>query len=392
MHPIQAQRALPIPQSEEEIADGKLHLRNFNPRSTLNLPDNTPQKARFPVIDVHAHLTGLGRSPQQQIRVMDATGVDMVVESPFLRPSVEQSRSQYHEKFPDRFVFFTDIDWSLVDEPGFPENILSRLREDIRRGTQGIGEVVDKGWGLNGFRRLLNRMLRDAAAQGLPPARGPRFFKEEFPEPSSLPYPPRYCDDAIWDPVFDLLAEARLPVLIHISDPEAFFQPLDGFNERYEQLIGNPQYRLARDDVPSKPEQLRRRNNMLKRHPNNIFIGCHMGNSPEDLQYLAKVLDEHPNFYVELGVRHGEMGRQPYTARKFFIKYQDRILFGADGAQSVRGYRTHWRILETEDEYFSYDGTTGGQGRWFVYGLHLPDVVLEKVYHRNARKLIPGLH
>ena len=363
VHPVQAQQALPIPQPEEEIAAGKLYLGNFNPRSTLNLADNTPQKARFPVLDVHAHLTGLGRSPEHHIRVMDATGVDMVVESPFLRSSVEQSRSEYHERFPDRFVFFTDVDWSLVDESGYPENILSRLREDIRRGAQGIGEVVDKGWGLNGFRRMLNRLLRDAAAQGLPPARGPRFFKQEFPEPSELPFQPRYWDDAVWDPVFDLLAEANLPVLIHISDPEAFFQPVDAFNERYEQLIGSPQYQLARDGVPSKREQLRRRNNMLKRHPNNIFIGCHMGNSPEDLEYLAKVLDEHPNFYVELGVRHGEMGRQPYTARRFFIKYQDRILFGADG-----------------------------QGRWFVYGLHLPDVVLEKVYYRNARKLIPGLH
>lgn len=176
--------------------------------------------------------------------------------------------------------------------------------------------------------------------------------------------------------------------MIHITDPKAFFTPLDKYNERYDELGEHPDWLFYGPQFPKKDEIIAQRNRVIARHPNTIFVGAHMGNMPEELATVAKWLDAYPNFYVDIDARISELGRQPYTARKFFIKYQDRITFGTDTLPNAEAYRIYYRFLETDDEYFNPSGGHHLQGRWNIYGIFLPDEVLEKVYHKNAEKVL----
>jgi predicted TIM-barrel fold metal-dependent hydrolase len=130
----------------------------------------------------------------------------------------------------------------------------------------------------------------------------------------------------------------------------------------------------------------------VRRHPRTIFYGAHVGNYAENLTWVADMLDECPNYYVDISERIPELGRQPRAARRFFIDYQDRILFGTDRpAIEEHVLPTWYRLLETADEYFEYSpDPLPRQGRWRVYGLDLPKDVLRKVYAENARAIIPG--
>jgi predicted TIM-barrel fold metal-dependent hydrolase len=206
-------------------------------------------------------------------------------------------------------------------------------------------------------------------------------------------------DDRL-DPLWATAAELGLPVLIHVADPVAFFQPLDRFNERWEQLHRYPDWHFyptrpkgAPDGpgFPSFDEIMEQFADLLSRHPRTTFIGAHVGCCAEDLGWVGQVLEACPNFNVDIGARIAELGRQPYTARDFFVRYQDRILFGTDAAADARVYRLYYRLLETRDEYFPYGiGSPPSSGRWMIYGLDLPDEVLNKVYRENARRLILG--
>jgi predicted TIM-barrel fold metal-dependent hydrolase len=183
-----------------------------------------------------------------------------------------------------------------------------------------------------------------------------------------------------------------LPVLIHISDPAAFFHPLDERNERWGELQGHPNWSFHGDRFPAREELLAARNRLLVRHPKTTFIGAHVGNNPEDLKTVGEWLDQFPNFHVELAARISDLGRQPYTARKFIIRYADRVMFGTDGPLSELRMSIHWRFLETFDEYFAYgESSFPSQGYWNIYGLGLPEDVLRKVYYENASRIIPGV-
>jgi len=181
-------------------------------------------------------------------------------------------------------------------------------------------------------------------------------------------------------------------VLIHTADPVAFFEPIDAENERWEELSRHPDWSFHGEDFPSHDELLAARNRVIARHPGTVFIGAHVANYPEDLARVGEWLDAYPNLYVEIAARIAELGRQPYTAERFFRRYADRILFGTDGPRSHGRLVPHWRFLETRDEYFRYaDEPFPPQGLWNIYGLGLPDDVLRKVYHENAARLIPGV-
>ena len=177
-----------------------------------------------------------------------------------------------------------------------------------------------------------------------------------------------------------------IPVAIHVTDPEAFFHPVDATNERYEELMNHPDWSFYGPNFPSKESILEARNRVFGRHPNTTFIALHVANWPENLDYVSEVLDRYPNVVVEFGARQAELGRQPRRARRFFLEYQDRILFGSDAGASEEMYRNYFRWLETADEYFEYWGYPN-QGRWHIYGMELPDQVLEKVYHLNAERV-----
>ena len=207
-------------------------------------------------------------------------------------------------------------------------------------------------------------------------------------------------NDQRLDPLWATAAEMRLPVLVHVADPIAFFEPLDRHNERWEELTEHPDWHVwptrprgVLDDPrpPSFDELMDQFADLLLRHPWTTFIGAHVGCNAEDLGWVGRMLDACPNFAVDTAARLGELGRQPYTARDFFVRYQDRILFGIDGPVDAATYRIYYRFLETRDEYFRHDaGEVPGQGRWMAYGIDLPDEVLRKVYRDNARRLIVG--
>jgi predicted TIM-barrel fold metal-dependent hydrolase len=206
-------------------------------------------------------------------------------------------------------------------------------------------------------------------------------------------------DDPRFDPMWEACGSLKIPVTIHTADPDAFFLPTDRFNERFEELNNHPDWSFYDKDFPSKRDLLEARNRVFARHPKTQFIALHVGNKAENLAYVAECLDRLPNMHVEIGARIGELGRQPRTARKFFEKYQDRILFGTDAVphgvetpQQIFGdelYEIYFRFLETEDEYFDYaPAPVPPQGRWRIYGVGLPESILRKVYHQNAERLL----
>ena len=208
-------------------------------------------------------------------------------------------------------------------------------------------------------------------------------------------------DDSRFDPMWETCAALNLPVAIHVSDPEAFFLPIDRFNERYEELHAHPDWSFHGPEFPTHVELLAARDRVLARHPRTAFIGLHVGHWAENLSAVGETLDRFPNLHVEIGARIGELGRQPRAARRFFEAYQDRILFGTDAIPSPEGdatpqqifgdalYEIYYRFLETDDEHFDYaPAPVPPQGRWRISGLALPESILRKVYLENAERLL----
>jgi predicted TIM-barrel fold metal-dependent hydrolase/lysophospholipase L1-like esterase len=332
-----------------------LLLRDFEPRSMLRAETHRIDKPRFPVFDIHNHLdTG---DAKKIIAAMDASNVRIAVNLSGGFGENLRQQIQKFAKFPGRVITFANINWKLIDEPDFSERAVKQLEEDVRAGARGL--KVFKSLGLT---------IKDKSGKIVP------------------------IDDPRIDPIWEKAGQLGLPVLIHVGDPEAFFTPVDKFNERYEELQAHPDWSFYGNGYPTKDAILEQRNNIVRKHPRTTFIGAHMANRPEDLKYVGSLLDRFANLYVEFGARLAELGRQPYTARRFFIKYQDRIMFGSDWEPDVEEYQIHFRFLETEDEYFDY--TPNGkpdQGRWKIYGIFLPDDVLRKIYNQNALKIFPNL-
>ena len=199
-------------------------------------------------------------------------------------------------------------------------------------------------------------------------------------------------DDPRFDPIWKCCGDLKLPVIIHTADPAAFFRPIDFKNERWEELSRHPDWSFYGDGFPTRSELLEQRNRVIARHPNTLFIGAHVANNAEDLHQVSGWLDRYPNLYVGLASRIGELGRQPYTARKFLIKYQDRVLFGTDGPWPETRLHLYWRFLESDDEYFPYsEKAFPPQGFWQIYGLFLPEDVLQKIYFQNSFRVVVGL-
>jgi predicted TIM-barrel fold metal-dependent hydrolase len=243
------------------------------------------------------------------------------------------------------------MDWGKIDDPNFSSEMVQQLDDGVRRGARGLKVLKDLGLG-----------VKDKSGKLIP------------------------VDDPRLDPVWEECGRLGIPVAIHTSDPEAFFLPVDRQNERYEELILNPTWSFSGPDIPSKQKLLEQRNHIFAKHPRTTFIALHVANWPENLDAVSGWLDKYPNMYVEFGAREAELGRQPRRARKFFLDYQDRIMFGTDSEPEEKMYANYFRWLETADEYFDYWGAPG-QGRWAIYGMEFPDAVLEKIYHKNAEKI-----
>jgi predicted TIM-barrel fold metal-dependent hydrolase len=339
-------------------------LKYFIPRSQLLVPATTISTPRFPVIDAHNHLGetfGGGwchRPIDELLQVMDEAGVRIVVDldGGWGETILEQRLEKYKSVIPDRFCFFGGVDFSTWSMHGkhFPEWAASRIKAQAARGVQGI--KIWKGFGLH---------VRDHKGQLVA------------------------VDDQRLDPIWQTSAELGLPVLIHVADPVAFFDPLDHSNERWEELQAHPDWHFPNPPYQPFMTILDQLFNMVKHNSSTRFIGAHVGCYAENLAWVANMLDECPNYFIDISARIAELGRQPYTAREFFIHYQDRILFGTDFAPDIDRYRLFYRFLETTDEYFNYDlEDPPTQGRWCIYGLHLPDEVLQKIYFLNAANIL----
>ncbi len=338
-----------------QAQDADLKLLDWQPVSQLKVKQTEVVRPKFPVIDIHNHLGDLSQTAHY-LEEMDKAGVwqcvslDGASEGEFYKEHLAASQAVSAERM---LVFFYP-DFNLIDTPNFGEKEAAKLEEAVRMGCRGL--KIYKQLGLE--------------------------YRDKNGDLVAI-------DDPRIDPLWEKCAELGVPVIIHISDPVAFFTPIDRYNERYDELAAHPHWGFSDTTrYPSKETLIEQRNRVLERHPNTIFIGAHVANLPEDLGRVSMWLDTYPNLYVDFCARISELGRQPYTARKFMIKYQDRILFGTDTPCKAEAYRMYYRFLETDDEYIDPSIGHHLQGRWAIYGLYLPDEVLQKIYNGNALKLL----
>jgi predicted TIM-barrel fold metal-dependent hydrolase len=331
-------------------------LKDFKPVSMLHAAVHNVDRAKFYVIDVHNHVNdaqGIEERmpPERVIEVMDKTNVKtVVILTGMWGEKLQKVIDTMVKPYPGRFMVFTQIDWSKIDDPNFGQEMVAQLDDAVARGARGLKLLKDLGLG-----------VRDKTGKLIA------------------------VDDPRLDPVWEECGRLGIPVFIHTGDPEAFFHPTDATNERYEELIEHPDWSFYGPQFPSLEQVLEARNRVFAKHPRTTFVSLHMG-WPENLDWVAHMLDQHPNVMAEFGAREAELGRQPRRTRELFLKYQDRIMFGTDNGMDEKMYRNHFRWLETADESFDYWGYPA-QGRWEIYGLELPDTVLEKIYHLNAERL-----
>jgi len=331
---------------------------DYRPRSTLVTPTHLVPRAKFPVIDFHGHPGSRLQSEAAlaaMVHSLDSINVRLMLAADDMSGEEVKSAVAVINASPykDRVRVLAGIDLSGVG-PGWADKAIKQLEADVAAGAVGVGEI-SKGFGLS-IKKPDGTRLR--------------------------------IDDPALDPIWDACARLRLPVFIHTADPEEFFRPLDYTNERWLEQALFPYRHYDPEKYPSFAELLTERDNLFRRHPKTTFVTAHMGWEANDLARLGKLLDELPNVYTEIGAVLYDIGRQPRGAHDFFVKYQDRLLFGKDSFQPSE-YPYYWRVLETRDEYFDY--YRGYHAFWKLYGIDLPDTVLRKVYYQNALKITPRL-
>jgi predicted TIM-barrel fold metal-dependent hydrolase len=349
----------PIGYKPAADADSKktILLKDFHPQSALHAAAHELRRAKFPVIDVHTHTNdarGIGDrvDPKEMVERMDQLNIKtVVILTGGWGDDLQKIIDTMVKPYSGRFMVFEQIDWSKIDDPTFSQLMVQQLDDSVKRGARGLKILKELGLG-----------VRDKTGKLIP------------------------VDDARLDPVWDECGRLGIPVFIHVADPEAFFHPIDANNERYEELIEHPDWSFYGSQFPSLPELMAQRDRMFAKHPHTTFVALHFGSWPENLDFVEQTLQKFPNVMIETGAREGELGRQPRRTRQLILKYPDRVMFGTDEGASEQMYRNYFRWLETDDEYFPY-AQYPGQGRWMIYGLGLPDDVLEKVYHGNAEKL-----
>ncbi|MCC6164537.1 MAG: amidohydrolase family protein [Acidobacteria bacterium] len=369
--------------AESATPDASLKLVDYQPKSMLHVPATVVEKAAFPVIDMHTHLAVRTPSsterqlrrvapPEDILKVMDARNIRTMVnltggQGERLAAAIAGLDSAH----PGRFLTFTEPTWAEAQRADYATWQADQLSVAKAAGAQGVKVL-----------KTLGLFLRDKDASG---------------KDGALVR----VDDPRFDPMWEAAGALGLPVAIHVGDPEAFFLPTDRFNERYEELANHPDWSFHGRDFPSFTAVLEARDRVFARHPKTTFVALHVGHWAENLPAVGAMLDRFPNVHIEIGARIGELGRQPRQSRRFFDKYQDRIMFGTDAIpngtetpQQVFGldlYQIYYRFLQTEDEYFDYaPAPVPPQGRWQIYGLGLPEAILKKVYLDNALRALPA--
>ncbi len=329
---------------------------SYDPPSTLKVKETFINKAKYPVIDIHSHHWNMDPDKLETlIGQLDTINVAVTVN---LSGKNGLVLKEYMENIkncsqPNRFVVFSNIELRSIDDPDWTESTVKQIEYDYKNGSRGL--KIYKTQGMVDVDNAGNRIR---------------------------------IDDSRIGPVWDKCGELGMPVLIHAADPASFWEAHDSLNERWLELKVRPQRKREANDPAPWEQIIAEQHNVFRIHPKTTFINAHMGWMANDLESLGKHLDEFPNVYTEIGAVIAELGRQPRTARHFFIKYQDRVLFGKDYFMPVQ-FETYYRVLETDDEYFPYYKRY--HAFWKMYGLDLPNEVLKKLYYKNALKILPDI-
>lgn len=346
-----------LAQEEKPQSSTTMGFEEYEPKSTLVVPQHPRTKAKYPFIDVHNHQRR-DLSPQDVRKLvadMDRIGLQVMVNlsggsGTNLRDGLQTLKGPY----PKRFVAFANIDFRDIDRPNFGADAAKQLEYDVK--TNGaVGLKIFKNLGM---------FLTDKSGNRV------------------------HTDDPRLDPIWAKAGELGIPVLIHTGEPMPFWSPVDKYNERWLELTQFPDRRRTDRKFASFDETMAEQRNLFRKHPKTKFIAAHLAWLGNDLDRLGKLLDELPNVSTEIGAVLHELGRQPRHARAFLIKYQDRVLMGKD-IWNADEYATYFRVLETDDEYFDYYRKR--HAFWKMYGLALPDEVLKKIYYKNALKLMPSI-
>ncbi len=344
-----------LAQEQVPTAQKSLTIEEYEPKSTLVVPEHKLDRAKFPFVDIHSHhWNPTPEEVNRLVKEMDTINLQVMVNlsggsGDRLKRTVEVMKGRY----PNRFVVFANMDYSDINQPGFGERVAARFEQDVKNGAQGLKIFKDFGMELHY-------------------ANGQRV----------------HVDDPVFSPIFEKCADLGLPVLIHVAEPSAFFDPWDKYNERWLELKQFPQRARPPSKYPPFETLMAERNHLFAMHPRTKFIAAHLAFHGNDLARLGKLFDEHPNVYVDIAAVLAELGRQPYSAHDFLTKYQDRVLMGKD-IYDVNEYKWYFRCLETRDEYIEYYRKR--HAFWRIYGFQLDDQALKKIYYKNALKLVPGI-
>lgn len=343
---------LETPKETPELPQ-EIFLSDFKPISALKSEDTRQKKLpSFPVFETHGHLGKFfNTNPEKTSKDLDVYNYSKFINLSFSTGSDFVSMKKDYSS--PKIIHFSTFNWKRLKEDNSFSLMLQDLENDIKNGSRGI--KLWKNFGL---------LLRKKNGERL---------KMNDPELS---------------PLFELCEKKGLIISIHTADPPAFFQQADGKNERFEEVVKHPEAAFSGKEFPKFEEVMKERDELFARHKNLKFISLHFGEYSHNLEKAEKLLLDHPNVFIDTAARIDELGRQPKKARAFFIKWQDRIVFGMDGPPDEGKLEVYSRFLETEDEYFDYyPPHKPRKGLWKIYGIGLPKEVLKKVYYENAEKI-----
>jgi predicted TIM-barrel fold metal-dependent hydrolase len=344
--------------AQDKPLEMKMDFESYDPPSTLVVKEHKLTRSKFPFIDVHNHYGNMNNADLgERVKFMNEMNMAVMVNlsgrgfrggADHLAKSLENIKANYS----NRFILFTNVDFSNIDDPEWSKNAVEQIEQDVKLGAKGL--KIYKTLGIHQKDKNGNRV---------------------------------HVDDPRIDPVWAVCGKLGIPVLIHSADPKQFWDPIDNQNERWLELKLHPgrRYDEKQADWQTIIDEQHR---VFKKHPGTNFINAHLGWYGNDLEKLAALMDALPNMYTEIGAVIAELGRQPRAAKLFLTKYQDRVLFGKD-SWVPEEYQTYFRVLETEDEYFPYHKRY--HAFWKMYGIGLPDDVLKKIYYKNAMRLIRGI-
>lgn len=341
-----------------------MSFEEYNPPSTLKVPEHPVKRAKFPFVDIHSHQGGIDEKRiDQLISEMDEINMGVMVnlsgrgfgrgDSNSQQEYIKSMLKEFNTHAPGRFMVFTNLNFAGFGDENWTRIAVKELEEDVAAGASGL--KIYKSLGLN---------VTDVNGKRVP-----------------VNHPDL---DAVWAKA----GELGIPVIIHSADPEQFWQPMDANNERWLELKTHPNRKRGADNPAPFKQIMAEQHDIFAKHPETTFINAHMGWMANDLDAAGAHLEKYPNVNFGIGAVIAEFGRQPRRAKEFFEKYQDRVLFGKD-AYNKEEFYTYFRVLETEDEYFPYYKKY--HAFWSMYGLGLSDEVLKKLYYKNALRIVPGM-